>query len=54
MATVTAGRGNPVLRPVFRRLVAAGTPKQVALVAGRRTLLTVLDAPLTHQTPWAG
>jgi transposase len=44
MASVAAIRFNQVLSPFFRRLVAAGKPKKVALVAVMRKLLTHLNA----------
>jgi transposase len=52
MATVAAVRCNPALRPVYQRLVAAGKPKKVALVACMRKLLTILNAMLKHATAW--
>jgi transposase len=39
-------------RPVIQRLVTTGKPKKVAMVVCGRKLLTVLNALLTHQTPW--
>ena len=53
MATVAAVRCNPALRPAYQRLVAAGKPKKVALVACMRKLLTILNAMLKHATAWA-
>jgi len=44
MAAVAAARYNDVLAPFFQRLVAAGKPKKVALVAVMRKLLTRLNA----------
>ena len=52
MAALTASRHNPVIRPFYERLVAAGKPKKVALVACMHKLLTILNAILRHQTPW--
>jgi transposase len=43
MAAVAAIRHNPVLRLFFARLVAAGKPKLVALVAVMRKMLLVLN-----------
>jgi transposase len=43
MAAVAAIRHNPVLRAFFARLVAAGKPKLVALVAVMRKMLHVLN-----------
>ena len=43
---------NPPLRRFYHRLCAAGKAKKVALVAGMRKLLTMLNAMLRDQTPW--
>lgn len=43
MAAVAATRHNPVLRGYYARLVAAGKPKPVALVAVMRKMLHVLN-----------
>ncbi len=53
MATLSATRCNPAIREFYRRLVAAGKPKKVALTACMRKLLTVLAAVLRNRTPWA-
>jgi transposase len=52
MGTLRATRCHPVIRPFYERLVAAGKAKQVALVACRHTLRTILNAMVRHQTPW--
>lgn len=52
MATVTAIRHNPALRAFYTRLCEQGKPKQVALVAAMRKLLTVLNAVSRDQVPW--
>lgn len=43
---------NPVLRAFRDRLVAAGKPKMVALIATARKLLTILNAILRDKQPW--
>jgi transposase len=53
MATLTATRCNPVIRAMFERLRAAGKPSKLALTACMRKLLTILNAMLKHNTPWA-
>ncbi len=53
MPTVVAVRWNPVLRGFYQRLVTAGKPKKVALVACMRKLLVILNAMLKHRTPWS-
>ena len=52
MATLVATRFNPAIRTMYRRLLAAGKPKKVALVACMRKLLTILNAMARTQTPW--
>lgn len=46
MATLTAVRSNDVIAPFYRRLLAAGKSKKVALVACMRKFLTILNARL--------
>jgi transposase len=52
MGAMAARRHNPVLKAFFGRLVAAGKPKMVALIAVARKLLTILNAVLRDQKPW--
>jgi transposase len=52
MGALTAITHNPVLKPFYRRLVASGKPKMVALIAVARKLLTILNAILRDQKPW--
>ncbi len=52
MGALVAARRNPTIREFYERLVAAGKPKKVALVACMRKLLIILDAVLKHRTPW--
>jgi len=52
MGAMSARRCNPVLKAFFERLVAAGKPRMVALVAVARKLLTILNAIVRDQTPW--
>lgn len=52
LGAMTARRHNPVLKTFFDRLVAAGKPKMVALIAVARKLLTILNAVLRDQKPW--
>ncbi|EOB6369760.1 IS110 family transposase [Escherichia coli] len=46
MAALSAVRFNPVLKVFFARLVAAGKPKKVALVACMRRMVCILNAML--------
>jgi len=52
MASVVACRHNPVIRAFYQRLLAAGKPKKVALVACMHKLLITLNAMLKTGTPW--
>jgi transposase len=52
MATLCATLHNPVIREFYRRLVAAGKPKKVAITACMRKLLAILNALIKHGTPW--
>ena len=52
MGAMVAKKHNPVLKAFFDRLVAAGKPKIVALIAVARRLLTILNAILRDQRPW--
>ena len=53
MATLVATQHNPVIRAFYHRLVEAGKAKKVALTACMRKLLTILNAMIKHNTPWA-
>jgi transposase len=52
MGALVATRRNPMVRQFYERLLAAGKPKKVALVACMRKLLSILNAVLRHRTPW--
>jgi transposase len=52
MGAMVAKKHNPVLKAFFDRLVAAGKPKIVALIAVARKLLTILNAILRDHRPW--
>jgi transposase len=52
MATLVASRFNPVIRAFYRRLLAAGKPKKLALTACMRKLLCILNAMVKHGHPW--
>jgi transposase len=53
VATRSAVRFNPAVRSLYLRLLAAGKPELVAMVACMRKLLTVLNAMIRHQTRWS-
>jgi len=52
MAAIVAMRHNPVIRAFYERLLKAGKPKKVAIVACMRKLLTILNAMLRDQALW--
>jgi transposase len=52
MGAMVAKKHNPALKAFFDRLVAAGKPKIVALIAVARKLLTILNAILRDRRPW--
>ena len=52
MATLAAIKHNPAIKVFHSRLIAAGKPKKVAIVACMRKLLTILNAMLRDQTMW--
>ncbi len=52
MAALSATRWNPAIRACDQRLLAAGKPKKVALVACMRKLLGILNAIIKHRRPW--
>ena len=52
MAAMVAARHNPILKRFRDKLVAAGKPKLVAIIAVARKLLVILNAILRDKTPW--
>ena len=52
MAALVAAKRNAVIRAFYRRLVAAGKPKKLALVACMRKLLTILNVIVRTGQPW--
>lgn len=52
MAALVAVHFNPVIKVFYTRLLAAGKPKKVALVACMRKLLTILNAMLRKDEKW--
>jgi transposase len=53
MAALVATKRNVVIRAFYLRLVAAGKPKKLALVACMRKLLTILNVMVRTAQPWA-
>lgn len=55
MAALVAARFNTTIQAFYRRLLAAGKPKKLALVACMRKLLTILNARIRdHRAALAG
>jgi transposase len=52
MAALSASRCNPVLKLFYQRLLSAGKPKMVALIAVARKTLTILNAMLRERKQW--
>jgi transposase len=52
MGALSAVRHNPAMAHFYKRLIAAGKPKMVALIAVARKLLTILNAILRDNRPW--
>lgn len=52
MGALVATRRNTVIRGFCQRLVTAGKPKKVALIACMRKLLTILNAMMRTNTTW--
>lgn len=52
MAALNGARFNPVLKHMYGRLIEAGKPPKVALVALARKLLTILNAMLRDGLGW--
>lgn len=52
MAALSASRCNPVLKSFYQRLLSAGKPTMVALIAVARKILTILNAMIRDQKQW--
>lgn len=52
VAALVGTRFNPVLKAFYARLLAAGKPKKVALVACMHKLLIILNAIARTKSPW--
>jgi transposase len=52
VAALVGTRFNPVLKTFYARLLAAGKPKKVALVACMHKLLLILNAIARTKSPW--
>lgn len=52
MAIVSAIRWNPLIKPFYQRLLAAGKPKKLAMTACMRKLLVILNAIMRDRASW--
>ena len=52
VSMMSAIQCHPKLKPVYERMVAAGKPKKVALVACMRKQLTILNTMVKNNTYW--
>ncbi len=52
MGALVAARRNPTLKAFRDKLVAAGKPKLVAIIATARKLVTILNALIRDRQPW--
>ena len=52
MGALVATRHNPAIKEFYERLLKAGKPKKVALVACMRKLLTILNAMMRDLAIW--
>lgn len=52
MAALSTVRWNPPIKVYYQRLLAAGKPKMVALIAVARKILTILNAMIRNKTQW--
>jgi len=52
MAMMSAIQSNPKFKEIYTRMVDAGKPKKVALVACMRRLITILNIMVKNETVW--
>lgn len=52
VAMMSAIQSNPVFNVTYQRLVAAGKPKKVALIACIRKMVVILNSMLRDGTMW--
>jgi transposase len=52
MAAVVATRFNHVIRTFYQRLLNAGKPKKLAIIACIRKIVVILNAMVKHNQPW--
>ena len=52
VSTMSAIQCHPTIKPMYERLIQAGKPKKVALVACMRKQITILNAMIKNDTYW--
>jgi len=52
MTTLSTTQCNPVTKQFYKKLVAQGKHKKVAIVACMRKLITILNAMVRDKEPW--
>ena len=52
VSMMSAIQHHPTLKPMYQRLVAAGKPKKVALIACARKQITILNTMMKNRTYW--
>jgi len=52
MATMAAVRSNDAIKAFYGRLVSAGKPRMVALIACMRKLIIIMNAMIRNNQPW--
>jgi transposase len=52
MAALSASRFDPTIKAFYQRLVLAGKPKKVVLIACMHKLLTIINAVIKSGMPW--
>ncbi|HBC58172.1 MAG TPA: hypothetical protein DCZ03_13500 [Gammaproteobacteria bacterium] len=53
MATLSASQCNPVIKDFYKKLVAQGKRKKVAITACMRKFITILNAMVRDGSEWA-
>lgn len=53
MATLSATQCNPAIKTFYRKLVAQGKHKKVALIACMRKLISILNAMMGDNVAWS-
>lgn len=52
MAMMSAIQSNPIFKEIYQRLLAAGKPKKVAIIACVRKMIVILNSMLRDGTMW--